>query len=91
MLCEIESSMEDDGQIYAEMAKACNQAMRFWLETAVEVDEEIRELNRQMDAITKRITSTAAQRLLDMNTSDAARHVAEAMVSPDTDLNEWLK
>ncbi len=87
-LCRREETEEDD--YFAEVVAACETASALWAAAEMEVSPVIAELQRQIDDLKAQIARTVAVRLCEADPSSAANEIAQLMLDPDTDLDEWL-
>lgn len=88
VLCRSEEIEGDD--YFTEVRAACELASALWSAAETETAPAIAELQRQIDALTYQIARTVADRLTEQDASSAALDIANLMLDPDTDLNEWL-
>lgn len=87
-LCRAEETEEDD--YFTELRAACELASALWPAAEAETAPAIAELQRQIDALTDQVARTVAGRLTEQDASSAATEIANLMLDPDTDLDEWL-
>jgi chromosome segregation ATPase len=87
-LCRREETEEDD--YFTELRKACETASALWPAAEAEAAPAIAALQRQIDDLKAQIARTVAVRLCDADPSSAAAEIAQLMLDPDTDLDEWL-
>ena len=87
-LCRREETEEDD--YFTELREACETASARWAAAEAEAAPAVAALQRQIDDLTAQIAHTVAARLCDADPSSAAAEIAQLMLDPDTDLDEWL-
>jgi hypothetical protein len=88
-LCRVEIDPEVD-DYFAEMVAACELATDLWVAAGTAAAPAIAELQRQIDDLKAQVQRTVAADLMEQNPSSAALEIAQLMLDPDTDLDEWL-